>query len=71
LFKAEFATESNDKLILDRLAHLAMKPVENVHDYFSRLNKINTIIMDANETYTILPEEPPHNNADNVNLQLM
>jgi hypothetical protein len=63
LFKAEFTTESNDRLILDGLAHLAMKPVENVCDYFGRLNKTNTIIMDAYETYTILPEEPPHDNA--------
>jgi hypothetical protein len=47
LFKAEFATESDDKLITDGLAHLALKLVENVHDYFGRLNKTNTIIMDA------------------------
>jgi hypothetical protein len=68
LFKAEFATESDDKLILDGLAHLAMKPMENVFDYFSRLNKTNTIIIDANDTYTILPDEPAHNNANQVNL---
>jgi hypothetical protein len=58
LFKAEFAIESDDKLILDGLAHLAMKQKENVRDYFGRLNKTNIIIMDAYKTYTILPQEP-------------
>jgi hypothetical protein len=33
-FKAEFPTESDDKLILDGLAHLAMKHTKNVQDYF-------------------------------------
>jgi len=33
-FKAEFAVESDDKLILDGLAFLAIKPSENVRDYF-------------------------------------
>jgi hypothetical protein len=58
LFKAEFAINSNDKLILDGLAHLAMKLSENVRDYFGRLNITNTIIMDAYDSYTILPAEP-------------
>ncbi len=71
VFKAEFVTKSDDKLILDGLAHLAMKPVENVRNYVSCLNKMNAIIMDAYETYQILPEEPGHDNADNVNLKEM
>jgi hypothetical protein len=33
-FKEEFATESDDKLILDRLAHMAMHSTENIHDFF-------------------------------------
>jgi hypothetical protein len=68
LFKAEFEIESDDKLILDGLVHLAMKLTENVRDYFGRLNKTNTIIMDAYKTYTILPIEPTHNNANQVRL---
>jgi hypothetical protein len=57
LFKVEFAIKSDDKLILDGLAHLAMKQTERVRDYFGWLNKTNTIIMDAYEMYTILPAE--------------
>jgi hypothetical protein len=58
LFKAEFTIDSDDKLILDGLAPLAMKPEENVRDYFRRLNIMNTIIMDADDSYTTLPTEP-------------
>ncbi len=58
LFKAEFAIESDDKRILDGLAHLAMKQNENVRDYFGRLNITNTIIMEAYDSYTVLPVEP-------------
>ena len=67
LFKAEFAIDSDDKLILDGLAHLAMKPSENVRDYFSRLDETNNIIMDAYDSYTILPVEPVlQNQADTL-----
>jgi hypothetical protein len=58
LFKAEFAIESDDKRILDGLAHLAMKQSENVRDYFGRLSIVNTIIMEAYDSYTVLPVEP-------------
>jgi hypothetical protein len=46
LFKSEFAIDSDDKLILDGLAHLAMKQSKNVRDYFGRLNITNTIIIE-------------------------
>jgi hypothetical protein len=39
-FKEEFATESDDKLILDGLAHMAMRPSENVRSFFRHLNKL-------------------------------
>jgi hypothetical protein len=67
LFKAKFAIDSDDKLILDGLAHLAMKPAENVRDYFGRLNITNTINMDTYDSYTILPQEPVlQNQADTL-----
>jgi hypothetical protein len=44
-----------------------MKPSENVRDYFSRLDKTNNIIMDAYDSYTILPDEPVlQNQADTL-----
>jgi hypothetical protein len=57
-FKAEFAVQTNEKLILDGLAHMAMKKTENVRDYFGRLNKTNNIIMEGKCQYTLLPPKP-------------
>ncbi len=58
-FKAEFfAVQTDDKLILDGLAHMAMKNTENVQDFFSRLNKMNNIIMEGKRQYTLLPPKP-------------
>jgi hypothetical protein len=57
-FKAEFAVQTDDKLILDGLAHMAMKKSENVRDYFGRLNKTNNIIMEGKTQYTLLPPKP-------------
>jgi hypothetical protein len=67
-FKAEFAVESDDKLILDGLAFLAMKPSENVTDYFGQLNKMAQIISDAYISCTNNPEEPAPDNAGNVQI---
>jgi hypothetical protein len=57
-FKEEFATKSDDKLILDGLAHMAMRPTENIRDFFGRLSKVNTIILNAYKGYTITPPNP-------------
>jgi hypothetical protein len=57
-FKAEFAVKTDDKLILDGLAHMAMKKTENVRDYFGRLNKTNKIIYEGKCQYTLLPAKP-------------
>jgi len=35
-----------------------MKPSENVRDYFGRLSIVNQIIMEAYDSYTVLPDEP-------------
>ncbi len=57
-FKEEFTTESDDKLILDGLAHMAMCSSENIRDFFGWLNKVNTIILDAYQGYTLAPRTP-------------
>ncbi len=57
-FKEEFPTESDDKLILDGLAHMAMQPTENVKSFFGRLNKVNTVILDACQRFTLTPADP-------------
>jgi len=68
LFKEEFATESDDKLILDGLAFMAMHPTENIRDFFGHLNKVNTIILDAYKGYTLTPPNPVPDANGNITL---
>jgi len=65
-FKEEFATESDDKLILDGLAHMAQRSTENVRSFFGRLNKVNTVIVDAYHRYTLTPANPPVDATGNI-----
>jgi hypothetical protein len=65
-FKAEFAVESDDKLILDGLAFLAMKPSEHIRDYFGCLNKTCQVFSDAYKSYTNNPEEPAQDDNGNI-----
>jgi hypothetical protein len=37
---------------------MAMKPSENVRSFFGRLNKVNTVIVDAYHGYTLTPLDP-------------
>jgi hypothetical protein len=69
-FREEFATKSDDKLILDGLAHMAMRPTENIRDFFGRLARVNTIILDAYQGYTLAPQDPvPDANGNIVMIQ--
>jgi hypothetical protein len=67
-FKEQFATESDNKLILDGLAHMAMHPTENIRDFFGHLNKVNNIILDACKGYTLTPLEPAPDVNGNISL---
>jgi hypothetical protein len=69
-FKEEFATELDDKLILDGLAHMAMQPTENVRSFFRWLNAVNKVIKDAYDSYTLTPAEPVADNAGNITMPL-
>ncbi len=70
-FKEEFATESDNKLILDGLAHMAMRPSKNIRDFIGCLIKVNLIILDAYKSYTITPPEPIPDANGNVSLVAM
>ncbi len=63
--------ESDDKLILDGLAHMAMRTTKNFHDFIGRLIKVNSIILDAYKSYTITPPEPAPDANGNVSLVAM
>ncbi len=67
-FNAGFTIESDDRLILDGLAFLAMKPSEKVRYYFGRLNKTYQIIANAYRVYSNTPNEPNPGNDGKIDI---
>jgi hypothetical protein len=67
-FKEEFATESDDKLILDGLAHMQQRSTENVRSFFGCLNKVNRVIINAYHGYTLTPANPPVDATGNITM---
>jgi hypothetical protein len=58
LFKREFATTSDDKLIVDGLANLSHRHGENPRRFFSRLEKLCNILHENFASYRIKPNRP-------------
>jgi hypothetical protein len=58
LFKWEFSTTSDDKLIIDGLANLAHKPGENPRNFFSRLEKLFNVLHENYASYRIKVDRP-------------
>jgi hypothetical protein len=58
LFKREFATTSDDKLIADGLANLSHRHGENPRRFFSRLEKLCNILHENFASYRIKPNRP-------------
>jgi hypothetical protein len=65
-FKEEFTTESDDKLILDGLAHMQQRSTENVRSFFGCLNRVNRVIVDAYHNYTLAPANPTVDATGNI-----
>jgi hypothetical protein len=49
---------------------MAMRPSKNVRSFFGRLNKVNTVILDAYQGYTLTPPDPVADGAGNITLTL-
>jgi hypothetical protein len=65
LFKREFATTSDDKLIVHGLANLACRQGENPWKFFSRLEKLFNILHENYASYHVKPERPEQLQAGN------
>ncbi len=59
LFKREFAAVSDDKLIVDGLANLAHRPVENPRKFMARLEKLFNMLLENYASYRVKPDHPP------------
>ncbi len=47
---------------------MAMRSSENIWDFFVRLNKVNTIILDAYQGYTLVPPDPVPDQTGNITM---
>jgi hypothetical protein len=65
LFKREFATTSNNKLIVDGSANLAHKQGENPRKFFSRLEALFNVLHENFASYRIKPDRPAQLPAGN------
>jgi hypothetical protein len=49
---------------------MAKRPSKNVRSFFGHLNKVNTVILDAYQGYTLTPPDPVADGAGNITLTL-
>ncbi len=47
---------------------MAMRSSKNIWDFFGRLNKVNTIILDAYQGYTLAPQDPVPDQTGNITM---
>ncbi len=47
-----------------------MRPTENVRSFFGHLNKVNTVILDVYQGYTLTPQDPVTDGAGNITMTL-
>jgi hypothetical protein len=57
-------TQSNDKLIIDRLSNLAMKPNESTDELLARITNTMVIIKESYTTYKNKVAVPANHNAN-------
>ena len=49
---------------------MAMHPTKNIQDFIGRLKKVNTIILDAYQGYTVDPQDPAPDANSNITMTL-
>jgi hypothetical protein len=63
LFKQEYAVQTNDKLILEGLSNLAMKPNETTNELLTRITSTTRVIRESFDEYDAkIPY--PHNDVN-------
>jgi hypothetical protein len=63
LFKQEYAVQTNDKLILEGLSNLAMKPNETTNELLTRITRTTRVIRESFDDYNAkIPY--PHNDVN-------
>jgi len=63
IFKNEYAVQTNERLILEGLANLAMKPNETMNELLTRITRTVRVIKESFENYGAITPDP-HNDIN-------
>jgi hypothetical protein len=66
LFKQEYAVQTNDKLILEGLSNLAMKPNETTNELLTRITRATRVIRESFDDYGAKIPYPLNNRNDGI-----
>ena len=66
LFKQEYAVQTNDKLILEGLSNLAMKPNETTNELLTRITRTTRVIRESFDDYEAKIPYPLNNQNDGI-----
>jgi hypothetical protein len=61
IFKQEYAVQTNERLILEGLANLAMKPIETTNELLTRITRTTQVIKESFTDYGAITPDPPNN----------
>jgi hypothetical protein len=64
-FQCQFATQTDEKVIMEGLSNLAMKPGESTGELLARITNTMVIIKDSYASYENKPTASPCRSADN------
>jgi hypothetical protein len=64
-FQWQFATQTDEKMIMEGLSNLAMKPGESTGELLARITNTMVIIKDSYASYENKPAAPAHHNVNN------
>jgi len=64
-FQRQFATQTDEKMIMEGLSNLAMKPGESTGELLARITNTMVIIKDSYASYENKPAAPAHHDVNN------
>jgi hypothetical protein len=64
-FQREFATQTDEKLIMEGLSNLAMKPGESTGELLARITNTMVILKESYASYENKPAAPAHHDVNN------
>jgi hypothetical protein len=63
-FQQQFATQTEEKMIIEGLSNLAMKPNESMGELLARITNTMVILKESYASYEIKPAALPHHDVN-------